>query len=389
MLKLHGKVEIKIDQIGNRENQNRLHLLSTNEKLPLVLRKDRTFLLKSNDAQIPDGFRAYFVPSKFVIEEDLKNVMALSDEYNYLDDGDIVAINIDKSSIRVLYRKKSKHNSFLVTERCNHFCLMCSQPPKDIDDGWIIEEIKEAITLIDKDTQTIGFTGGEPTLLGDKFLELLQMMKNYLPRTSVHILSNGRKFTNIEYTKRYAEINHPDMMIGIPIYSDSPAVHDYIVQAKGAFHETIQGVINLKRFNQKVEIRIVLHKQSIPTLVSLCHYIARNLLFVDHVALMGLEMMGFTRLNLDDLWIDPFNYKDTLSEAVAVLASYGLTTSVYNHQLCLVNPDVEPYYVKSISDWKNEYLSVCDACVRKSECGGFFSSNVKYKYSERLTAFSE
>ena len=31
---------------------------------------------------------------------------------------------------RALYRRNSSHNSFLVTERCNHYCLMCSQPPR-------------------------------------------------------------------------------------------------------------------------------------------------------------------------------------------------------------------------------------------------------------------
>jgi len=35
------------------------------------------------------------------------------------------------------------------------------------------------------------------------------------------------------------------MLIGIPIYSDDPVRHDYVVQSKGAFDETIQGILNL------------------------------------------------------------------------------------------------------------------------------------------------
>jgi MoaA/NifB/PqqE/SkfB family radical SAM enzyme len=64
----------------------------------------------------------------------------------------------------VLHRKTSKHNAFLVTERCNHYCLMCSQPPRNIDDGWILDEIEECIELIDPATKTIGLPGGEPLL---------------------------------------------------------------------------------------------------------------------------------------------------------------------------------------------------------------------------------
>jgi hypothetical protein len=51
----------------------------------------------------------------------------------------------------------------------------------------------------------------------------------------------------------------------------------------------------------------------------------------------------------------PYEYKDTLSEAVAVLNSYGIPTSVYNHQLCTVNADVTENYRRSISDWKTEF----------------------------------
>lgn len=98
-------------------------------------------------------------------------------------------------------------------------------------------------------------------------------------------------------------------------------------------------------------------------------------------------MTGFTRANLDELWIDPYDYKDTLSDAVKILAGYGMNVSVYNHQLCLVNDDIAPYYKKSISDWKNEYVEECDGCKRLSECGGFFSSGVQNGYSKKLTAF--
>jgi His-Xaa-Ser system radical SAM maturase HxsC len=176
-------------------------------------------------------------------------------------------------------------------------------------------------------------------------------------------------------------------MVGIPVYSDDPARHDYVVQAKGAYDETIRGILNLKKLNQRVEIRVVIHKQTYERLTYLAEFIARNLLFVDHVALMGLEMIGFARANFDSLWIDPIEYKEYLSDAINIFRSYGMAASVYNHQLCTVNPDVEPAYVKSISDWKNEYVSECEGCFRKSDCGGFFSSGVEHRYSEFITPF--
>ena len=387
MLKLRGKV-IEIQSPSAPETN--LYSISTNKALPMVLRASKSYLVKDN--LIPFGFNHYLILDH--LKEHLSALpqsaeyTVLPDDYSYLANDDVIRISRDKAAIRVLFRANSPHNGILITEQCNHYCLMCSQPPKDIDDSWLLAEVESLIPLIPRSTREILFTGGEPTLYGERFLAILRRTKSYLPETAIHILSNGRSFKDEVFARSYAAIDHHDMMVGIPIYSDDPAQHDYIVQAKGAFDETVLGILNLKRLNQQVEIRVVIHKQSIGRLKQLCEFIGRNLLFVDHVALMGLEMMGFTRANLDVLWIDPYEYKDTLSEAVKILAKYGLNVSVYNHQLCLVNNDIQPYYKKSISDWKNDFAEECEGCTKINECGGFFSSGIEHGYSKHLTPFT-
>lgn len=384
MIKLGGRV-IQIHETNPHEGK--LFALSTNANLPTVLRGNKAFIARSKN--IPEGFSHYITfesQAENIQFSENSSFIVLPDEYDYLSDEDVVRITPNKEHIRVLFRKNASNNTILITEQCNHYCLMCSQPPKNQDDSHLLQEAFDLIRLIPKNTKEIGFTGGEPTLFGDRFLELLDFTKSYLPETGVHILSNGRSFKDMRFTKKYADINHFDMMVGIPIYSSNPSMHDFIVQSQGALDETLAGILNLKRMNQKVEIRVVLHKQSITDLLDLCEFIGRNLLFVDHVALMGLEMMGFTRANLDSLWIDPFDYKDTLSEAVNILSSYGLTTSVYNHQLCIVNEDILPFYRRSISDWKNEFAPECEGCNKTSSCGGFFSSSLQHRYSDYIKA---
>jgi MoaA/NifB/PqqE/SkfB family radical SAM enzyme len=86
-------------------------------------------------------------------------------------------------------------------------------------------------------------------------------------------------------------------MIGNPVYSSSSQVHDYVVQADGAFDGTIRGILNLKTCGQRVEIRVVIHRQNFSPLPALAKFIARSLTFVDRVALMGLEMTGFVEAN--------------------------------------------------------------------------------------------
>jgi len=172
------------------------------------------------------------------------------------------------------------------------------------------------------------------------------------------------------------------------LYSDNAPDHDYVVQARGAFDQTIQGLHRLARYEQPVEIRVVLHKLTIPRLQDLAHFIYRNLTFASHVALMGLEITGFTRPNLNKLWIDPYEYQTELQRAVEYLAIRGMNVSIYNHPLCLLPRDLWKFARRSISDWKNVYFEVCIRCGAREACGGFFMS-AERKHSEHLHALSE
>ncbi|MGH7022217.1 MAG: His-Xaa-Ser system radical SAM maturase HxsC [Caulobacteraceae bacterium] len=295
-------------------------------------------------------------------------------EFSYLGDGDIIGVRGGSDRVRVLYRRASRHNFFLVTERCNHNCLMCSQPPKDADDGWILDQIERAIPLVDPETPSLGFTGGETLLDWRRFLGVLELARDHLPATAVHVLTNGRAFAQSEIARAWAGLAHPNLMAGIPIYAAVDHVHDYVVQARGAFDETVLGILRLKEFGQRVEIRIVLHQVTIPHLAATATWIARNLPFVDHVALMGLENTGFAIANDAILWIDPVDYQTELALAVDVLDAAGLPVSIYNLPYCVLDRSTWPFARQSISDWKNAYLPVCDGCAAKTACAGFFSS---------------
>jgi His-Xaa-Ser system radical SAM maturase HxsC len=383
MLKLSGRVEI----VKARAGPPYLVTLTKDSALPPPLRATRALVLDDGKACV--GFRAVLLRNSAKIAEPSDaDVVRLPPEFDYLDEGDVIRVNPADASIHSLYRRNSRHNTILLTERCNHYCLMCSQPPKTADDSWLLNDAFDLIKMIPVDTESILFSGGEPTLYGDRFVELISHVKSWLPQTSVVVLTNGRAFGDFAFVRKLAAVNHPDCLLGIPIYSDDPVRHDYIVQSEGAFDATVRGILNLKRVSQKVEVRVVIHRQTIDRLVQTCEFIARNLLFVDHVALMGLEITGFTRANLEALWIDPHDYKDILSAAVDALMSYGMNVSVYNHQLCTVNSDILRAYRKSISDWKNEYIEECLKCSRRGECGGFFSSSVMYRRSAHIRAFN-
>lgn len=379
MIKLHTHAQAKWD------GEPIIARVSTNRDLPIPIRGQSAFLSRRGESSPPEGFEAYV---RIGDPEDSPNGHAefvVPDELNYLCDGDIVRLNPRNARVRVMYRRSSRFNYVMLTERCNSNCVMCSQPPQTADDSFLVGEYLKAIPLMSPDSTQIGITGGEPTLLKDDLFRIIRACKNWLPSTYLHMLSNGRLFSYLSLCKEISQIGHPDFTIGIPLYSDLACDHDFVVQAENAFDETIRGIMNLKRYGVRVEIRVVLHSYTIERLPQLASFIVRNLPFVDHVALMGLELMGYTKMNLDALWIDPADYQNELSDAVATLSKAGLNTSIYNHQLCVLRSNLWPYARQSISDWKNEYIEECNACAVRDKCGGFFSSGLE-RHSRSIKA---
>lgn len=353
----------------------------TFEDVDPSVRADHVRVVAGERAENMEGYAALL--SESCLPPGLSVPFVQQVQTGHLRSGDVVSLD-ERGYVRTLYRRGSPHNAIFATDRCNSYCLMCSQPPKKVDDQWRVQEHLRLIELIDPETRELGITGGEPTLLGDGLIAILAKCKERLPNTAIHILSNGRLFYYPTFARKVADVAHPDLMIGIPLYSDIDCEHDFVVQAKGAFNETLVGLQNLGRYRVPIEIRVVVHRFTFERLPQLAEFIYRNLTFASHVALMGLELTGFAIPNLQDLWIDPWDYRRELREATLLLVSRGMRVSVYNHQLCTVSEDIWPFCRRSISDWKNEYLPACAECAVLEQCGGFFSSVVQRRTSEHI-----
>ena len=328
-------------------------------------------LIRDEQTPLP-GYDLYLTASPFEMPGP---TLRLDPELAHIDAGDIIYVRGDGRRVNVLWKNSARHNALLLTEQCDNYCLMCSQPPKERDDSWLFERARKVIDLLPDDAQALNFTGGEPTLNGDAFIGLLEHCQKVAPGLSVHVLSNGRRFADPEFARRYAAAGLADIMVGIPVYAPEAGVHDFVVQAVGAFDDTVHGILNLASLGQAIEIRVVIQRHTIPVLAGLATFISRNLPFVAQVALMGLEMTGLARPNSAQVWADPADYQGELVEAVRILTSAGVPTRIYNHQLCVLDRQLWAYAVRSISDWKNDYLDICQSCSVRDACGGVFTTS--------------
>lgn len=274
------------------------------------------------------------------------------------------------------FRIGSNDNTLFTTARCDNRCLMCCQPPgvrDDIEELW--QHNLEILRRAPQGIKVVGISGGEPTLLGDRLIELIKHIRATMPEADIHLLTNGRNFRHIDLCRRVAEAARGRLVAGIPLHSDYCGDHDRIAGASEAYCQTMAGLYNLAAFGVPIELRIVINRLNYRRLPHMAEFIHKNLPFVAWTAFMAMEHTGLAVAHEQEVWIEPTDYAPRLEEAVLTLAQWRRHVSIYNVPLCLLPPSLRPYAEQSISDWKTRFEPLCEPCLLKSECCGLFSTS--------------
>lgn len=207
----------------------------------------------------------------------------------------------------------------------------------------------------------------------------MKILKEKFDGKDIILLTNGKRFSDFDFTKKFIEIGLKNIIPCISLHSDIDKIHDEIVGVKGSYKLTIKGIYNLAKFICPIEIRYVINKLNYSRLYYFAEFSYRNFPFVFHFAFMELEVTGNAVENYEQIWIDPYDYRDLLESAILELNRRNMNVSIYNIPHCLLNKKVWRFARKSISEWKNKYLDVCKDCELISECCGVFSTSGKFQ----------
>jgi His-Xaa-Ser system radical SAM maturase HxsC len=324
--------------------------------------------------------------SNLILDSDVK-IFRSKEDVSFLKEGDIIELLIDKELARllILYRVQSRNNLIIATNRCNNKCIMCPQPifiegDKDMN----LSRTEQIIKLMDKQTEFLTITGGEPTLLKEKLIEVLSLCRKYLPNTKIAILSNGRMFSYVSLVDAMGCVGIKFLEVGIPIHSHDENTHDYITQIPGSFSQTIAGIKNLATSGICVEVRVVIQKGNYMDLEKIADLIIKEIPNINRVSFIGMEMLGSALKNSKDIWVDYQEIGANLKESLLKLLAYGIHVNIYNIPLCKVDEKLRPLCSKSISDYKVRYLPECEICKEKNNCGGIFVSSMHFIKKEKV-----
>lgn len=291
------------------------------------------------------------------------------------DEDDVLEIG-PSGIIDELFCCESDSNAIVVTLKCNSNCVMCPLSEAARKNSRIMkwQEMRELLRYIPQNARHLTITGGEPTLAGKDFLMMMKALQYGFNQTQIQLLTNGRIFSDFNYTKAFIDCIPEIVEVGIPLYGYNESTHDSITREDGSFRQTVVGIHNLLHFNVDVEIRIVLTKQNIHYMEKIADYILRRFPGVGVVTFMGMELMGNAAKNKEEVWVD---YKEAFAEskrALHMLAMNGIDVKLYNFPLCTVEKEYWGICMKSISDYKVKYGPECEKCSVQDLCGGVFAS---------------
>jgi len=283
--------------------------------------------------------------------------------------GDVLFVDPENGRAERIFRHGSKHNTLLVTERCDQLCVMCSQPPKKthVDRFSYFEEA----CLLSAEDSLIGISGGEPTLYKEELFGLIERTAEVRPDVGFHILSNGQHFYpgDVERLKRPAFGN---VIWGVPLYAAAPALHDEIVGKTGAHARLLESFAYLMRAGARVELRTVLLSSNAALLPELARFITRHLAFIECWSIMQLENIGFAKNRWSNLYVDHRHHFGEIADAIDAAQMRHVPVRLFNFPRCTVPEHYRDLAPASISDWKRKYAPACEACTEREACAGFF-----------------
>lgn len=359
-----------VKYLSNYNGEYRIFKISRSHKTTLDILSDGYDVCEISEDEI------VFMPDNTIFElscED-KQRMAVFSEY------DVVDIN----SRGVMYRWYSVIEGdagIATTPICNSNCIMCpaSENERKQKSGISTEILKKVIHYMPKDLWYFTITGGEPTLIGEeRFLDILNYVKNELPFTKIQLLTNGRTLGDKSFFNKFLEVQPKNMKLAIPIHGSTPDKHDYITQAPNSFSQTIRAISSLLYAKVETEIRIVVSKLNCDDIYNIAKLIVKMFPDVSVVNFVGLEMRGNCVANADEVLIsyeDAFEYS---KKAIKLLIKNGIDVGLYNFPYCMIERKFWPIAKKSISAYKSMFYSDCDKCDLRNECCGIFKATMDF-----------
>ncbi|MCK5473786.1 MAG: 4Fe-4S cluster-binding domain-containing protein [Candidatus Aenigmarchaeota archaeon] len=272
--------------------------------------------------------------------------------------------------------------------KCNNNCLICAVDSATKQDKNI--STQEICNFLDnfsgKHEIEFEISGGEATLRSD-FLYIMDYIRKNNPKSPCILLSNGRRFSDTNFTSHLSEIMPQSTIIAI--HGNNSNMHDAQTQIKGSFIETISGVSNLFDFGFNVDLKAIVTKLNYKKLPEIIQFAAQTFPDLKYMSINGLDVQGAAETNKNRVFIPMSSQKNYIQKAIDMALNYDIAIRTYSFPFCLFDEDYRKFVgfqpqdnvtCKSPFVEKENLLpnygpvEKCSFCKYVSVCGGTWHS---------------
>lgn len=255
-----------------------------------------------------------------------------------------------------------------LTLSCNNNCISCIRD-RSLPSGHIPwKRIKQKIDDLPKSCDTVGITGGEPTI-SPEFFRTMSYIRDTRPDTLLFLVSNGRMFSYPGFARKFSNLYIRNLRVGIAIYSHEPDVHDSVTMAKGSWEQAIKGIKNLTKMGIRVELRIIVNSLNYTFLDETASFITGNLSGVERVVFINMKYSGNALRNRKRIFIGYGRLTLHIARAADTLLEAGIHVKLFHFPLCVL-PEKYREIAKGVTKQKSElaFANACDSCSSRHEC---------------------
>lgn len=276
--------------------------------------------------------------------------------------------------------------------KCDNRCLMCTNtvyfsrhPASEYSPA---SRMKKLGGKTKGGTGYAVINGGEPSL-NPRFLDFVSRLRKTLAGKPVTLLSNGRRFRDESFARKFSALARPPFTVAVPVHSSDPALHDRITGAKNSFFDAEKGLDNLfALFRGEIEIRVVLHGLNASSLAGTLSWLRRKFGRYPrwHVTVIHFEIEGKAKKNLKKLSLTLSAAGRLLGKAAGEIKKLK-TPRLYHYPLCVLPAKLRKYSVVSLPENMRVYPEKCSLCRSKNDCPGLMKSYYAVYGSRELKPF--
>ena len=136
---------------------------------------------------------------------------------------------------------------------CNNKCRFCLTNVPLKERSFVSYEVlkRELKDYYKRGYRQVGFLGGEPTIY-PKIIQLASFARK-VGYKQIHIVSNGRKYSDKEFLRRLAKGGVNKFYVSI--HSHKAAIEDDLTSVRGSFKEKVRGLSNLRELQDEGVIK--------------------------------------------------------------------------------------------------------------------------------------